>query len=112
MICRYITIPGQATAYKIGERKIKQLRSKAEGSLGDGFDVKEFHRAVLRCAGGSVGVLAECVEAWIQRPSHGGSGLELDYDFDASETNTASGAAELTVKLFAFLTTLMILIQW
>ena len=54
-----------------------------QSSLGDGFDVKVFHR----------------------------SGLELDFDFDASETNTASGAAELTMKLFAFLTTLMILIQ-
>merc|ERR1712150_81340 len=85
-IDRYITIPGQATSYKIGERKIKQLRNKAEETLGDGFNVQEFHRTVLRCVGGSIGVLSECVEAWIQEPSQG-SGLELDYDFDASETS-------------------------
>ena len=78
--------------------------------MGDGFNVKEFHRAVLRCVGGSIGVLSECVEAWIQRPSQG-SGLELDYDFDASDTNQASGAAQLTMKLFAFLSTLIIMIQ-
>ena len=86
------------------------MRSKAEGTLGDDFDVKEFHRTVLRCAGGSLGVLSRCVESWIQSPGQG-SGLELDYDFDHSETSTASGAVELTMKMFALVTTLIITMQ-
>ena len=86
------------------------MRSKAEGTLGDDFDVKEFHRTVLRCAGGSLGVLSRCVESWIKSPAKG-SGLELDYDFDQSNTNTASGAAGLTMKMFAFITALIVTIQ-
>ena len=86
------------------------MRSKAEGTLADDFDVKEFHRTVLRCAGGSLGVLSRCVESRIQSPGQG-SGLELDYDFDQSKTSTASGAAELTMKMLAFITALIVTMQ-
>ncbi|CAL1536617.1 unnamed protein product [Lymnaea stagnalis] len=49
---RYITWPGQACAYKVGEIKIWQLRHKAETQLGDLFNIKEFHHLIL--ANGSV----------------------------------------------------------
>jgi uncharacterized protein (DUF885 family) len=44
---RYIVMPGQATAYKIGMMKIQGLRQRAERELGAAFDVREYHHAVL-----------------------------------------------------------------
>ena len=62
---RYISWPGQATAYKMGELKIRALRRMAEEQLGEKFDVRRFHDAVL--AGGAVplDVLEETVKAYI-----------------------------------------------
>jgi len=62
---RYITNPGQATSYKIGELKIEALRHKAEMTLGDRFDIKDFHAVVLGSGSVPLDVLADQVEAWI-----------------------------------------------
>ena len=63
-IDRYITWPGQACAYKIGERNIKSLRSAAEQQLGDKFSIAEFHRAVLQCSG-PMSALETCIERFV-----------------------------------------------
>ena len=62
---RYMAIPGQATAYKIGELRIKALRAKAEDALGDDFDIRAFHAEVLKDGAVPLDVLEAKIERWI-----------------------------------------------
>ena len=62
---RYIVMPGQATAYKIGMNKIVELREDARARLGDAFDIRDFHDVVLKDGPVPLQILEENVENWI-----------------------------------------------
>ena len=68
---RYISVPGQALAYKMGELKIKALREKAKARLGSSFDQRRFHNAVLDDGPLPLDMLEQRIDVWIGREKTG-----------------------------------------
>ena len=64
---RYITLPGQATGYKIGMLKIVELRRKAERELGSKFDIRSFHDLLIGSGSLPLPILERQVDGWIAR---------------------------------------------
>ncbi|MBW8192584.1 DUF885 domain-containing protein [Neiella marina] len=64
---RYIVMPGQATSYKVGMIKILELREKAKSQLGDKFDLRDFHDAVLKNGAVPLSVLEQIIDDYIQQ---------------------------------------------
>ena len=62
---RYIAIPSQALAYKVGALKIQELRQRAEEKLGSDFDIREFHAQVLDTGALPMPVLEAKIDRWI-----------------------------------------------
>nr|AYM53874.1 hypothetical protein [Kofleria flava] len=62
---RYISWPGQAVAYKVGQLEIRRMRQEAEAALGKAFDIEAFHDAVLRNGAVTLPVLDRVVDAWV-----------------------------------------------
>ncbi len=63
---RFMAIPSQALAYKIGQLKIRELRNLAESELGDKFDVREFHYQVLKDGALPLNILESKLTAWVE----------------------------------------------
>ena len=64
---RYMAMPGQALSYKVGQLKIRSLRTMAEEKLGDKFDIKKFHNIVLEDGCVPLKILEDKVMAWVEK---------------------------------------------
>ena len=62
---RFMAIPGQALAYKVGQLKMRAIRDKAEARLGDKFDVKAFHTQVLKDGAMPLSMLEAKIDRWV-----------------------------------------------
>merc|ERR1711971_46344 len=104
---RYITWPGQATAYKVGERKIRQLRQSATEQMRERFDLREFHRTILRCLG-PLSAVEDCVEAFVTKSP----GEDFEQNSEGSrvpepEIASSSIRTEMSMMLVLLLTMLL-----
>lgn len=104
---RYITWPGQATAYKVGERKIRELRQSASEQMGERFDLREFHRTILRCLG-PLSAVEDCVAAFVSKTL----GTDFEQNSEGSrvpepEIASSSSRTEISIMLLLLLSMLL-----
>ncbi|XP_046577863.1 uncharacterized protein LOC124285646 [Haliotis rubra] len=108
---RYIGLPGQACAYKIGEIKIKELRKRAQDALGEQFDIRDFHSVVLENGPVPLTILEEIVDDWIL--NYNSSSTTAYKSPTAEEANTDAAYTQHVSFLMALcLTTLSLTSQW
>ncbi|RIJ17921.1 DUF885 domain-containing protein [Henriciella mobilis] len=74
-VTRYIGWPGQATAYKVGELKILELRARAKDALGEDFDIRAFHDVLLGAGSMPLDALEDRIDTWIEQTPDGQSPL-------------------------------------
>jgi uncharacterized protein (DUF885 family) len=82
---RYIVWPGQATSYKIGMLKILELREYAKAELGDRFDIKDFHTAVLGNGALPLVLLEQQVKRWVDTARAEGTGQRAEGKLSSRE---------------------------
>merc|ERR1719198_278270 len=70
---RYAAWPGQACSYKIGQIAIEEMRSRAEASLGESFNLPAFHQVLLGAGPLPLDILGQSVDAWIAGKPAGAS---------------------------------------
>lgn len=72
---RYISWPGQALSYKIGELKIRELRKRAEEELGTAFDIRDFHEVILEQGTVTLPILERRIDRYIARVKNGSTSI-------------------------------------
>ncbi|XP_071117715.1 uncharacterized protein [Haliotis cracherodii] len=95
-IDRYITWPGQACAYKIGELKIRALREKAASALASKFDIRDFHGVVLSAGAVPLRLLETMINDWIADVLASGTSQTSNAASGHSLTSTPPGGGTLT----------------
>jgi len=89
-VTRYITWPGQATAYKVGERVLHRLRTKAETALKDTFDPRDFYDVVLQCGPVPLNTLETLIDEYIERIHDGQNRGDVGTKTSADSSKSAS----------------------
>ena len=101
-VTRYITWPGQATAYKVGERFIRKMRTMAETELKEDFDPRDFYDVVLLCGAVPLDVLEDLVRAYIDKTKMGDATVgSASQGAVAGKTTTANPSPFLETMSFA-----------
>ncbi len=80
-VSRYISLPGQATAYYIGYTKFLEARQRAMDELGDQFDLKEFHNVLLGNGAMPLDIFDQVITSYIQSKANGGKIYHEGFDF-------------------------------
>ena len=102
LIFYLVTWPGQATAYKVGERFLHRLRTKAETELAEKFDPRDYYDVVLQCGAVPLDTLEELVDEYIDKAKRGDPLGELERPSNASNSSgMAPDASFLESMTFA-----------